>query len=366
MRLGTAHTGRPVGRHRPPSDRGLVRLLLALGLAVGLTALAQPSNGTLASWSDTAPVSGTTISTGVLAAPTTVAVTQTCVADPAPVRRSGAGGTSIATGASSGSLTINKPASAQTGDVLLAAVTAAGNHTTYTPTAPAGWSLVRRDGVNQMGQFVYTRVVTASEPSSYTWSGLTGDASGGIAAYSGVDTVTPVDTSSGDFDSNPGSTIAPLVTTTRANVVLVGIFGLISPNNQTPPGSMTSIWSGFSASGTSTMAAQESWPTPGNTGSRTSTAPGTQSIGQLVALQPPARPYATTTWTPSSSSYASGQTFTRTSNAVQQRQATLPAATTSQYEGPLVAGTPYTMSVVATYNNWVSSPGTASFTGRTC
>ena len=342
------------------------RAVMSLALLVALVVVVFGSTRTLAAFVDTTTVSGTALSTGVLAAPTALAVSQTCVADPSPVRRPGAGGTSITTGATSGSLTIAKPSGAVAGDVLLAAVTAAGNHTTHNITPPAGWTFVRKDGVNQMGQFVYTRVVGSSEPSSYTWSGLIGDASGGIAAYSGVDTADPVNTSSGDFDSNPGTTIAPLITTTRANVVIVGIFGLINSVNQTPPGSMSSVWSGFSASGTSTLAAQESWPTPGNTGSRTATGAGSQSMGQLVALQPPQRPFATVTWSPSASTFEAGQTYTLQTGATVHRTADLGVAVATQTDGPLVSGTSYSAGVVAYFNNWVSAAGSVSFTGRAC
>jgi hypothetical protein len=219
---------------------------------------------------------------------------------------------------------------------------------------------------NQGGAFVYTHVVGASEPSSYTWSGFIGDASGAMAAYSGVDNATPVNASSGAQDNDQGTATAPGVTTTRANVVLVGMWGLGGLVNQTPPTSMSPVWSGYSPAGLSILAAQEPWPTPGATGARIATGPGSQSYGQLVALQPPIRPYATTTWTPSSSGYAAGQEFRRTSSSVVQRQATLTATANSQSDGPLTTGTQYAVDVSATYFAWTSTAGSASFTGRAC
>jgi hypothetical protein len=86
----------------------------------------------------------------------------------------------------------------------------------------------------------------------------------------------------------------------------------------------------------------------------------------LVALQPPQQPYATTTWTPSASSYATGQTFRRSSGATVQRQITLPSSTSSQTDGPLVPGTSYTVDDTATYQSWTSTTTASTFTARTC
>ena len=349
---------------------GALRLILSLGIVVVLVAWGQPDTRTLAAWTDSVQVSGATLKTAALAPPTSVAVTQACVADPAPVRRSGAGGTSFATGGGSGSLVIPKPSGAVTGDLLVAGITWGGNYLSTFLGPPAGWTLVRKDADNALGQFVYTRFVVAGEPSSYTWTGLSENAAGGIAAYSGVDTSAPVNASSGQVDSVTNSATAPSLTTTRDNVTLVGVFGLLNNVNQSPPGGMTAIWTGFTSGGspgqTSSMAAEQSWPTAGATGSRTATASGARSVGQLIALQPPARPYATTTWTPSTSGYATGQQFTRSSNAVTQREATLSSGTTSQSDGPLTSGTSYTVAVTTTFNNWTSSTASSSFTGRSC
>ena len=343
----------------------LWRPLTSLGLALGVASLAFGSTPTLAAFTDAATVSGAQISTDVLAPPTSVSVTQTCVVQPTPALRS-PNGSSMTTGASSGTITIAKPSGAVAGDVLLAAIYSFANYSTSSPSPPAGWTPVLTTSSNQGGQFVYTRVVGASEPSSYTWTALLGDASGGIAAFSGVDTSAPVDVAAGLQDSTGGSVTAPSVDTTRANVLLVGIFGLFNTVSQTPPANTSTIWSGVSAGGNSTLAVQESWPTPGATGTRTATGAGAQSIGQLVALQPPVRPHATTTWTPSASSYETGQTFTLLAGAGTQRTASLGIATSSQSDGPLVSGTSYSSNVVASFQQWVSATGTASFTGRSC
>ncbi|HLJ09259.1 MAG TPA: Ig-like domain-containing protein, partial [Acidimicrobiia bacterium] len=84
-------------------------------------------------------------------------------------------------------LTINRPAGVIAGDVMVAGI---GIRGAPSITAPAGWSLVRTDAAGTYTtQAIYDRVVTASEPASYTWS-FSGSvpAAGGISDYQGVNT----------------------------------------------------------------------------------------------------------------------------------------------------------------------------------
>src|SRR4051812_43115763 len=135
-------------------DSRSVRLLLSLGVVLGVAA-----TWTTAAWTDTVPVSGTTVSTATLAPPTAMSVNQSCVSDPAPVRRTGAGGVSFTSGTEATTMTIAKPSSAVAGDVLIAGIGWAGNWSGSTPTAPSGWALVRATGDNASGHFVYSHVV---------------------------------------------------------------------------------------------------------------------------------------------------------------------------------------------------------------
>lgn len=357
--------------YRRWSRRGRVVTAVTLtgSMALASVLVAAPA---LANWADSVTVTGNAMSTDTLARPTTLAVSQSCVPDPTPVRRSGAGGTSFTSGTTSGTLTIARPTSAVSGDVLIAGIGWVGNHLSTSPTAPAGWTLIRRDGDNALGQFSYYRVAGASEPTSYTWTGLAENSAGGIAAYSGVDTANPINAHAGQMDTVKDQAIAPSITTTRGNVVLVSVFSLLGNSTTTAPPSMTAIFSGVStgtgssATQVSNLAAQESWPTPGATGTRTATGTGARSAAHLLALQPPAYPYATTTWTPSVSTFATGQDFRRSSSGVLQRQATLSATTSTETGGPLVPGTSDTIAVYATYANWVSTTTTTDFTARSC
>lgn len=161
---------KPVHRRTLPAWRRGWRPLFTLGIVLGLSLMAQGNNRTLAAWLDTATVSGTTISTGTLAPPTSPAVSQPCVSDPTPALRT-PNGVTTSTSIAGTSLTINKPSSAAVGDVLVATVAGKGNLQLSPPTAPSGWTPVVSTADNAIGQFVYTHVVSASEPGSYTWSG---------------------------------------------------------------------------------------------------------------------------------------------------------------------------------------------------
>ena len=71
-------------------------------------------------------------------------------------------------------------------------------------SAPAGWSLVRRnnDSGGQVAEGVYVHVILGPEPSSYTWNFTSGNnAVAGIAAYSGVNTAAPIDVSGGQANA---------------------------------------------------------------------------------------------------------------------------------------------------------------------
>lgn len=350
--------------HAPTSAR-----LFTLSVVLTLAALGTTSTPTLAGWGDTATVSGTAIGTATLAAPTALSVSQACVAKPTPVRRS-SGVSSASTTSPTGSLTISRPSGAAVGDVLIAGIVWQGDYSGATPTAPADWVLIRATTTSaSIAAFSYYRVVGASEPGSYTWSGRAASVTGGMVAYSGVDTTNPINVSSGQSDSVPGSAIAPGVTTTRANAMLVGVFGSAAGGTTTPPNGMTSLWTGASSGGTgatiqvSTMGGEESWSTPGTTGTRVASTNGAQSVGQLIAVQPPAYPRATATWTPSTSSYATGQTYTRSPGGIVD---TLGANVSTRTTPDLTSGTGYTITVRSTYQSWISAAASASFTAMSC
>ena len=123
-------------------------------------------------------------------------------------------------------LTINKPAGTVINDVMVASIgvaQAAG----ATITAPAGWALAPAGRVSNgtataNALAVYYKVAGAAEPANYafTFSASTG-AVGGIQSFSGVDITAPVDIDAVQTHASSLNSVAPTVTTTSTNEMIV-------------------------------------------------------------------------------------------------------------------------------------------------
>jgi len=189
-------------------------------------------------------------------------------------------------------LTINVPAGVRAGDVMVAGIGIRGAPSVATP---AGWTFLRSDAAGTYTtQALFYRVVTATpEPASYTWS-FSGSvpAAGGISAYQGVNTTTPVATSAGlgqNFDTL--SIMAPSVTTTVAGSEVVGFFSIGGGNSITPPTGMTERGEASSTAGSNHVTWESSdftQASPGATGTKTATASSSPhpNVGALVVLTP--------------------------------------------------------------------------------
>lgn len=141
-------------------------------------------------------------------------------------------GTATTSTSTNTNITIAKPTGVITGDLMLVNIAKGGNRT----TAPslAGWTLI--DGVNlggggatqRYGAVLY-RVATAGEPANYTFAlgAGTNSASGGIVAFSGVNTTTPFDVAPGTISVQPSQTgvVATSLTTVTANTATVNAAG---------------------------------------------------------------------------------------------------------------------------------------------
>jgi hypothetical protein len=137
-------------------------------------------------------------------------------------------GTSVTgnNGGGATTLTINKPTSLISGDLLLASITYdKGANTTI--SSPTGWTPIRatNNGLN-VGIATYYKFAGASEPSSYNWTiSPSRTAVGGIVVYTGVEPINPIDTTS-DASGHSSSASAPSIITTEANEVIVAVFGI--------------------------------------------------------------------------------------------------------------------------------------------
>jgi len=184
-------------------------------------------------------------------------------------------------------VTVARPAGTQIGDVLVASVDVTG---TPVITAPAGWTLVRRDeAATTLSQTAYVHVVGSSEPSSYVWTFSAAQvASAVVLAYSGVDNAAPVGASSGQANASTTSITAPSVDVPSAGSRLVSLAGIRVNATVTPPAGMTerAEVAGGSGGTKNVSEASDAAVDVGSTGSRTSVASRAGvNIGQLVVLR---------------------------------------------------------------------------------
>ena len=186
-------------------------------------------------------------------------------------------------------LTIGTPQGLVAGDMMLASIDVRSNPNI---TVPAGWTQLLDHTIGTaMRQTTYYKLFSgASEPVSHTWSFSSSEAAtGGIVAYSGVDNTNPIDVAGGQTNSSSSSITAPSVTTTVADTLLVGFYGMASnPSIQPPAGMIEQIERiGTGQVKITTEIADAIHPSAGATGERTAMTDKTAAnIGHLVALRP--------------------------------------------------------------------------------
>jgi hypothetical protein len=186
------------------------------------------------------------------------------------------------------SLAIKVPSGTQSGDVMVAhvVVQTSGNSI----AAPTGWHMIKRqDTSNNLATATYYKVAGSSEPSSYTWNfGTSGEASGGIASYNGVDTTSPIDANDAQYNNGTTNLDNAGLTTTVDNDLLIYAAGIVNPSTSvTQPTGFTQKWKANSSTATSSVFAQEAFTTAGNTGTIHGTLGSNYSNAtQLIALRP--------------------------------------------------------------------------------
>jgi len=188
----------------------------------------------------------------------------------------------------SSTLVINKPTGTTNGDIMVShvIVNTAGN----TITVPTGWTLIKRqDSPSSISTATYWKSAGSSEPASYTWSFSTsGEASGGIASYSGVNTTNPVDASNAQYNSSTSTVSNSGVTTTDINDMLVYATGITVPTTVNVPTGFQEEWSTTSTSSTTSEMSDKIDPTTGATGTVSGSHNGgsNTNITHLIALRP--------------------------------------------------------------------------------
>ena len=114
----------------------------------------------------------------------------------------------------------------------------------------------------------------------------------GLGTWTNVSTVTPIETHGGGSGTGT-SIVAPSITPTVPNTMLVAFWSIRDDRGLTIPTSMTQRWqlnsnqSGSKAHQVQTTAATEPFSGTSPTGTRTAVATGSEdNVGQMVALRP--------------------------------------------------------------------------------
>jgi hypothetical protein len=189
------------------------------------------------------------------------------------------------------SVSLGRPVGTQPGHVLVAAVAVTGNPAAV--VTPAGWNRLRDDRAeNAVGQAVFVRVVSASDPATYDFdlSGKT-QAAAGLTAYSGVETASPVE-AQGVLVNNGVSVTAPSLPVSTAGGRLLNLTAARSDGAVTPPAGMAEQFEANSPHPKNdkdvlVALADEPVTTGGATGTRTSTLTRAgRALGVAVVLRP--------------------------------------------------------------------------------
>lgn len=148
------------------------------------------------------------------------------------------GGSTTGTEDQGNSVTINKPSTTATGDVLIAVISTQGQNPTITP--PTGWTSFKEivNGATNFTMEAFWIVAGSSEPASYTFGTGSGNTrwAGGISVYKGVglNSGNPIDVNG---TASTTTHVAPAITTTATNSRVVSVYVLDhdAPQTFTPP-----------------------------------------------------------------------------------------------------------------------------------
>jgi hypothetical protein len=181
-------------------------------------------------------------------------------------------------------LTIDKPAGAAAGDLLVSCFSLNGS---TVKSAPSGWTQISAvTTVARPRVYGYYRVAGASEPASYRW--ITKDkvtSAGGIARYSGA---SGLDVAASKASGTAGTTgTVPGVTTVTKDAMVVGCMGVSSSSTPVQidgPAGMSEVWD---LDGTRHEFDDVRQATPGPTGTRSWTFSTSRDwAGWVAALRP--------------------------------------------------------------------------------
>ena len=267
------------------------------------------------------------------------------------------GGCATSTASNTVALTIARPASVATGNLMLAQVVVRSNAAI---TAPLGWSTIGNLQTSGTGleQRLYYKIATVTDTaaSTYQWTWLGAvDAAGGILAYSGTDATSPFDVTPSNSSGTGTSATAASITTTQANDMLVAFYGAQGQSgpsltvSQDAGQGLTQEYRVSSGSAPSSKghatAADGTQAAAGATGNTTATiSTSAQWAAHLVALMPPLAADGAGTMTSSISDVSASQpgrtiTFTYTAASGGMQNGSITIAVPSLWSAPSTTAT---------------------------
>lgn len=185
------------------------------------------------------------------------------------------------------SVDLERPAGAEPGDLLVAAIEVRGRPAI---TAPAGWTRVRHDSNGTIAAVAtYIRVAGADEPSSYTWSLSRPEAVAAILVAVRGAAGDPVGDAAGRANAASASIAAPTGRADRDDSLVLAFFGIARATSISPPAGMSEVAEIASSSGRykATLEAAVASTDVGDVGGLTATAGGSSaSLAQLLVIRP--------------------------------------------------------------------------------
>lgn len=200
--------------------------------------------------------------------------------------------------------TLAKPAGTVAGDLLLAFLSTDGPASTaWSTRVPSGWAILQADTITTSiflaVQCVMYKVAGGSEPSTYPFDFGNQSGMGGVAAWSGVDTTTPINVSA--LQDNPTSSTShdiPSITTTAGDCLLIAFYAHRASNGvpYTQPSGMTERFDAKLGTANSNFGVAElALPSAGATGVKTATGNTADSSWTVAIALNPATPAVDTT-----------------------------------------------------------------------
>jgi hypothetical protein len=222
--------------------------------------------------------------------PTSTLTPTVAPASPAPPRITLRAQATANNGSGGNTLTVPAPGGVVPGDVLLAQVAVNTADTIITP--PSGWLQIQRtQSISSIAMVSYWRIAGAAEPSGHTFTfDSSQPATGGVAAYAGVDTGAPIDASSSVYNPNSATVTFAPVTATQANDLILAMIAATGNTTITPPAGFVESYDvndPVSASGKTIEASGSIQPVAGvtNVGTASEATNIGSNLAQLVALK---------------------------------------------------------------------------------